>query len=93
MEKKYKFKTHSWKYSIDKVEILSETDKFVTVLGYDNKPKRESKTNIYSSYYDTWQLAQQSFIDNLNKKIKQNEDMLIELRKLLDHVYNLKEKP
>ena len=78
-----KYKVRKWKSTIESVEVVKETEKFV-VLALNNAfgtgTRRESKVSDYYRYFDSWGEAHQYHIDRLTSSIAATEAKLKQLK-------------
>ena len=77
-----KYKVSKWKSTIESVEVVKETEKFV-VLALNNAfgtgTRREAKVSDYYRYFDSWGDAHQYHIDRLTSSIAATEAKLEQL--------------
>ena len=52
---------------IEEVEILSETGSFVSIKGWNGKPRREAKQSNYYTYHDTREAAKADILARLEE--------------------------
>ncbi len=67
-----KYKTNYIDDSIEKVEVVRETDKCVFLLRYKRNPnseRRESKISGYESYFDSFQDAKDNLLLLSSKRL------------------------
>lgn len=68
---KYITRAYSTGSLIDKVQVESETEHFVTILqGTAQRPQKEAKNGRYNVYHDTWEEAYAHLRERLKGKRK-----------------------
>ena len=77
-----KYKASTWKSTIESVEVVKETEKFV-VLALNNAfgtgTRREAKVSDYYRYFDSWSEAHQYHVDRLTSSIAATKEKLEQL--------------
>lgn len=90
-----KYMVKTWLNSIERVEILRETEKsvFFPRTTFENKDigeRRESKSSGYGKYYDTWNEAHGHLLDNAKVKegaAENNLETAIKNRRLIEKMF------
>lgn len=81
-----RFKVIEWrKNSIEKVEIIKESEHFVWI----NEKQREGKKTNYHIYFDSYNDAKQYLINKQHKHIGQLENRIKEAKEKLEKYLNL----
>ena len=78
------YKTSSWDFKIEEVEILRKTDKCVF---YESRGQEVRANN--DRYFDTWELAKQSIIDRERDDLERAEGQLKHAQEELIKAYKL----
>lgn len=82
----------AWFRSINKVEILRETDKSVFVKDFFmKKGRRDYKTSTHYAYRDTFEEAKQFIVQNAEADYKRFKAMFDDAAKRLEQANNLTE--
>jgi hypothetical protein len=82
------YKTKSWGTDIIEVEVLSETDKSLMIIGYLGKPERVMKRTAYDNYHRTKNDAIDFKIDIADQLVKQKETQLQYAKEEYEKIYN-----
>lgn len=85
-----KYKASAWWPRIEKVEIVSETEKFVTIQ-YGNRTRREAKLSNDSGFFDTFEEAKQFIVDYRLKRVESAQEILSREIEKLAEAQELKE--
>ena len=78
-----KYKASKWKSTIESVEVVKETEKFVVLAcnnAFGTGTRREAKVSDYSRYFDSWNEAHQYHVDRLTSSIAATEEKLKKLK-------------
>lgn len=81
-----KWVTKNWSSEIDRVEVLSETNKFVWLKSefIANMKRRESKSTRYKSFHDSWEAARNHLLATYEQDLVIAERALDNAKKLLE---------
>lgn len=82
------YKASLFNYSIDEVDVISETDKTVTINKY-GREQREMKTTNSICYFDSRIDAAKFIRDHAVMEVKKAESALERARELLDKAESL----
>jgi hypothetical protein len=66
LESVIKYRTRNWGSDIEKIEVVKETEKTVTIKGYG----RVSRSGQYENIFDTWEDAHEYLLKRIDDKIE-----------------------
>lgn len=78
-----KYMVSRWKITIESVEVIKETEKFVVLArnnAFGTGTRREAKVSDYCRYFDSWGDAHQYHVDRLTGSIAATEAKLKQLK-------------
>ena len=84
-----KYKASTWKSTIEAVDVVNETSKFVTIecnTVFGKSTRREAKESAYYRYFDSWDEAHQYHVDRLTSSIAATEAKLKQLKDELSSI-------
>ena len=89
-----KYKASSLRATIEAVEVVKETDKFVVLAfnsGFGHGTRREAKVSDYCAYFDSWADAHQYHVDRVLREIASAEEKLSRLDSELAKINKMKD--
>ena len=89
-----KYKTSACRSTIDAVEVVKETDKFVVLASnnaFGHGTRREAKVSDYCAYFDSWADAHKYHVDRVSKEIASAERKLSQLNNELAQINDMKD--
>ena len=89
-----KYKASSLRATIEAVEVVKETDKFVVLSSnnaFGNGARREAKVSDYYAYFDSWSDAHKYHIDRVSNGIASAEEKISRLKKELEQINDMKD--
>lgn len=87
-----KFKASSIGPSIERIEVISETDHFVSLASnYGGKPNREKKITDWYGFFDSFEDAKKFLMDEADQRVRNARRQLELANSRLGNVKGIKE--